>query len=128
MIPRDYQRAAVDAAREKTGLHGNTMLVLPTGAGKTAIVGFYIDEEVEDTRDARVLVLQHEHVRDLNPRVKVLGLSATPSRGEGRSLRKTFTNVGYQLKIYAANCHLNFRWNRAAITDAVLKDIPRRAA
>ena len=59
MIPRDYQRAAVDAAREKTGVHGNTMLVLPTGAGKTAIAGFYIGEEVEDTRDARVLVLQH---------------------------------------------------------------------
>ena len=59
MIPRDYQRAAVDAAREKTAAHGNTMLVLPTGAGKTAIAGFYIGEEVEDTRDARVLVLQH---------------------------------------------------------------------
>ena len=173
MIPRDYQRAAVDAAREKTTAHGNTMLVLPTGAGKTAIAGFYIGEEVEDTRDARVLVLQHtdelieqnrgavakvtglgtsvvkaeqddwdgrvvfgsvqtlaranrrarmsgvshlvidechraaaasyqsiiEHVRGLNPQVKLLGLSATPGRGDGRSLRKTFTNVGYQLKI-----------------------------
>ena len=173
MIPRDYQRAAVDAAREKTGQHGNTMLVLPTGAGKTAIAGFYIGEEVDDTRDARVLVLQHtdelieqnrgaiakvtglgtsvvkaeqddwdgrvvfgsvqtlaranrrarmasvshlvidechraaaasyqsiiEHVRGLNPAVKLLGLSATPGRGDGRSLRRTFTNVGYQLKI-----------------------------
>ena len=59
MIPRDYQRAAVDAARDQTAAHGNTMLVLPTGAGKTAIAGFYIGEEVEDTRDARVLVLQH---------------------------------------------------------------------
>jgi superfamily II DNA or RNA helicase len=59
MIPRDYQRAAVDAARAKTREHDNTMLVLPTGAGKTAIAGFYIGEEVEDTRDARVVVLQH---------------------------------------------------------------------
>ena len=32
MIPRDYQRAAVDAARARTAAHGNTMLVLPTGA------------------------------------------------------------------------------------------------
>jgi hypothetical protein len=40
-----------------------------------------------------------EHVRGLNPSVKLLGLSATPGRGDGRSLRKTFTNVGYQLKI-----------------------------
>ena len=29
MIPRDYQRAAVDAARDRTTTHGNTMLVLP---------------------------------------------------------------------------------------------------
>ena len=38
MIPRDYQRAAVDAARDRTAAHGNTMLVLPTGAGKTTLV------------------------------------------------------------------------------------------
>ena len=37
--------------------------------------------------------------RALNPAVKLLGLSATPGRGDGRSLRRTFTNVGYQLKI-----------------------------
>ena len=51
MIPRDYQRAAVDAARDRTAAHGNTMLVLPTGAGKTAIAGFYIGEELEATAD-----------------------------------------------------------------------------
>src|SRR5690606_11743508 len=59
MIPRDYQRAAVDAARDRTTTHGNTMLVLPTGAGKTAIAGFYIGEELEHRRHDRVLVLQH---------------------------------------------------------------------
>ena len=59
MIPRDYQRAAVDAARDRTATHGNTMLVLPTGAGKTAIAGFYIGEELEHCRHERVLVLQH---------------------------------------------------------------------
>ena len=59
MIPRDYQRAAVDAARDRTAAHGNTMLVLPTGAGKTAIAGFYIGEELEHRRHDRVLVLQH---------------------------------------------------------------------
>ena len=50
MIPRDYQRAAVDAARNRTAAHGNTMLVLPTGAGKTAIAGFYIGEELEQRK------------------------------------------------------------------------------
>jgi hypothetical protein len=36
--------------------------------------------------------------------------------------------LDFSLSKYAANCHLNFRWNRAAITAAVLKDMPRRAA
>lgn len=31
--------------------------------------------------------------------MKVLGLSATPSRGDGRSLRKVFSNIGFHLKI-----------------------------
>ena len=38
-------------------------------------------------------------VRRINPQVRILGLSATPSRGDGRSLRQTFDNIGYQLKI-----------------------------
>ena len=45
MIPRDYQRAAVAAARVKTTAHGNTLVALPVGAGKTAVAGFYISEE-----------------------------------------------------------------------------------
>ena len=56
MIPRDYQRAAVDAAHDRTAEHGNTMLVLPTGAGKTAIAGFFVGEEAERQRDAKVAV------------------------------------------------------------------------
>jgi DNA repair protein RadD len=173
MIPRDYQRAAVDAARDRTAAHGNTMLVLPTGSGKTAIGGFYVGEELDGRRADRALVLQHtdelieqnrssiaavtglatstvkaeqddwggrivfgsvqtlaranrrermapvshliidechrsaaqsyqsviEQARALNPEVKLLGLSATPGRGDGRSLRRTFSNVGYHLKI-----------------------------
>lgn len=173
MIPRDYQKEAVAAARAKTAAHGNTVLVLPTGSGKTAIAGFFIGEEAKQRPDDRFLVLQHTdelieqnrgtisavtglpgsivkaerddwsgrvvfgsvqtlaranrrnrmgavshlvidechraaadsyqniigHARSLNPGVKLLGLSATPERGDGRSLRKTFSNVGFQLSI-----------------------------
>ena len=173
MIMRDYQRAAVTAAREKTAAHGNTLLVLPVAAGKTAIAGFYLDEETRDAPDAQALVVQHTeelieqnrrtiahitgqptsivkarqddwsgrivfgsmqtlgrsdrrqrmtpvshlvidechraaadgyqaiigHARSLRPDVKLLGLSATPERGDGRSLRKTFSNVGFRVPI-----------------------------
>ena len=36
--------------------------------------------------------------------------------------------MDFGLSKYAANCHLNFRWNRAAIMATVLKDAPRTAA
>ena len=58
MIPRDYQRAAVAAAREKTAAEGNTLLVLATGSGKTAIAGFYIGEEAADDPASRFLVVE----------------------------------------------------------------------
>ena len=70
MIPRDYQRAAVDAAHDRTAEQGNTMLVLPTGAGKTAIAGFFVGEEAERQRDAKVLVLQHtDELIEQNPSI-----------------------------------------------------------
>ena len=57
MIPREYQRAAVTAARSKTAAHGNTLVALPVGAGKTAVAGFFIGEEAAAQHDARFLVL-----------------------------------------------------------------------
>ena len=175
MIPRDYQRAAVAAAREKTASEGNTLLALATGGGKTVIAGFYIGEEASDDPASRFLVIQHTdelieqnsrtidhitglplsvvkaerddwsgrvvfgsvqtlgranrrermipvshlvidechraaaesyqavigHARSLRPDLKLLGLSATPERGDGRSLRRTFSNVAYHLPIGA---------------------------
>lgn len=175
MIPRDYQRAAVDAARAKMAAHGNTLVALRVGAGKTAVAGFYIGEEAAAQPGSRFLVLQHtdelieqnrstigrvaglsasvvkaerddwsgqvifgsvqtlararrralmgtvSHMivdeahraaadsyqaiiagaRAANPKLKLLGLSATPERGDGRSLRKTFSNIAFHLPISA---------------------------
>ena len=175
MIPRDYQTAAVAAARAKTAAHGDTLIALPVGAGKTAVAGFYIAEEAAAEPRSRFLVLQHTdelieqnratigavaglsasvvkaerddwsgqvvfgsvqtlaragrrarmatvshlvidechraaadsyqaiigHARSLDPQVRLLGLSATPERGDGRSLRRVFSNVGFHLPISA---------------------------
>lgn len=38
------------------------------------------------------------------------------------------SGMDFGLSKYAANCHLNFRWNRAAIRAAVLRDTGRAAA
>src|SRR5512134_146620 len=173
MIARDYQRAAVAAACDKTASDGNTLLMLPVGSGKTCCAGFYIGEEAADDPASRFLVVQHTdelieqnrrtieritalpssvvkaerddwsgrvvfgsvqtlgranrrermipvshlvidechraaansyqavigHARSLKPDLKLLGLSATPERGDGRSLRRTFSNVGFHLPI-----------------------------
>ena len=167
MIPRDYQRAAVDAARphRRTWQHHAGAA---HGAGKAAIAGFYIGEELEQRKHDRVLVLQHRRLIDQNRSAigtvtgmptsvvkaeqddwdgrivfgsveygrasrrermapvshlvidechrsrreaiiidrpgaqsgdQAARLSATPGRGDGRSLRRTFSNVGYHLKI-----------------------------
>jgi hypothetical protein len=38
------------------------------------------------------------------------------------------SGMDFGLSKYAANCHLNFRWNRAAIRAAVLREMGRAAA
>ena len=40
----------------------------------------------------------------------------------------TASGLDFGLSKYAANCHLNFRWNQAAIKAAVMLDLPRSAA
>jgi len=54
---RDYQRAAVDAVEHDTS--GNTLLVLPTGGGKTVV--FTAIARACATRGERVVVIAHRH-------------------------------------------------------------------
>lgn len=162
------------------------MLVLPTGAGKTAIAGFYIGEELEQRKHDRVLVLQHtdelidqnrsairtvtgmptsvvkaeqddwdgrivfgsvqtlaranrrermapvshlvidechrsaaqsyqsiiDEARALNPEIKLLGLSATPGRGDGRR------HLGNCARPVRPNCRLEHRSVISGVTSS----------
>ena len=55
-----YQRSAVDAINtyfSATG--GNPLIVVPTGGGKSLIIGTYIKETLADYPDTRIVVLAH---------------------------------------------------------------------
>lgn len=53
---RPYQQEAINAIRKEWGEHQSTLLVLPTGCGKTICFGKIAEEEA---RDGRVLILAH---------------------------------------------------------------------
>jgi len=57
---RDYQRAAIDALYAYFGSNsGHPLLVLPTAAGKSVIIGAFIRELMERWPGQRVLMLTH---------------------------------------------------------------------
>src|SRR5512134_1067618 len=85
MIARDYQRAAVAAARDKTASDGNTLLMLPVGSGKTCIAGFYVSEEAARDPAAKFLVVQHtDELIDQNQRTiaRITGLPSSVVKAE----------------------------------------------
>ena len=57
MLLRPYQEAAVSDACKALDKHGNTIVVAPTGAGKTIMLSALIRERYKQGN--RVLVLQH---------------------------------------------------------------------
>jgi len=54
---RDYQQTALDAIHNEFGNHRRTLLVLPTGTGKTVVFAKLLEELVTD--DQRGLVVAH---------------------------------------------------------------------
>ena len=66
-------------------------------ARMAAVSHLVIDECHRAAADSYQAVIGH--ARALRSDIKLLGLSATPERGDGRSLRRTFSNVAYQVEI-----------------------------
>jgi len=57
MLLRPYQEAAVDDACKALDKHSNTIVVAPTGAGKTIMMSALIGRRFEDGK--KILVMQH---------------------------------------------------------------------
>lgn len=58
---RDYQRAAIDAlyAWFDANDHGNPLVVVPTGGGKSVVIAAFVHEVLSRWPDQRILVLTH---------------------------------------------------------------------
>ena len=57
MILRGYQEAAINAASDALNKHNNTLVVAPTGAGKTIMLSALVGKRYKSSQN--VLVLQH---------------------------------------------------------------------
>lgn len=172
MMLRPYQEAAINDACKALDKHKNTIVVAPTGAGKTIMLSALVGKRFK--RGDKILVLQHrdelvdqnkakferinhkittsivngtvkewngdavfsmvqtisrernlmhrpafdmvvvdeshhaaadtyvrviDAVRKDNPRVEIVGFTATPNRGDGKGLRKVFNNCSHQIEI-----------------------------
>lgn len=61
MTPRPYQRAAIDATWDwfRANSTGNSIIIAPTGSGKSLIQAFIVSEAVQGWPGTRVLMLCH---------------------------------------------------------------------
>ena len=172
MLLRPYQEAAVDDACKALDKHKNTIVVAPTGAGKTIMMSALIGRRYNEGK--KILVMQHrdelveqnkakfqrinpyittsivngtvkhwdgsavfsmvqtisrernlrdrpvfdmivvdeshhaaadtyvrviDAVREDNPDAEIVGFTATPNRGDGKGLRRVFSNCSHQIEI-----------------------------
>ena len=91
MIFRDYQSRAINRATKALSKHGNTLVVAPTGAGKTVMMGGLVGE----VKPERVVILQHrdelvsqnlEKFRRINPKFSTSLFTAENKSWAGRSI------------------------------------------
>jgi len=90
MLLRPYQEIAVDSALEALDKHGNTVVVAPTGAGKTIMLSALIGQRCNTRRN--VLVLQHrdelvnqniDKFHRVNPSISTSVVNAEQKNWEG---------------------------------------------
>jgi superfamily II DNA or RNA helicase len=79
---RPYQTAAVDAARRELALHRSTLIVMPTGTGKTVVFADVLERVV--ARGGRALVLAHRNEL-LEQAAAKLGVDCAIEKGRMRA-------------------------------------------
>lgn len=67
---RDYQRNAVDRAKENLAEHRSTLVVMPTGTGKTVVFANTIDEMTKTGGRAMILAHREELIRQAASKVQ----------------------------------------------------------
>jgi type I site-specific restriction endonuclease len=86
MDRRPYQEEAVKAARGAVKKHRNTLMIAATGLGKTAMSGFFLEDEFKAEPDSKALFVQNTEellqqnmttglLRSSSPRFKRLRVS-----------------------------------------------------
>lgn len=72
---RDYQEAAVKAVPEKWKKDRSTVVVLPTGCGKTVVFGAVTDERLKEKPAQKVMILAHREELIHQAREKVSAIT-----------------------------------------------------
>lgn len=86
VIPRPYQSAAVDGVLESLREHRSTLVVLPTGTGKTIVFSLLAKYGYDNDRKILILVDSDELVQQSVRRLREdVGLHATVEKGKRRA-------------------------------------------
>lgn len=94
---RPYQRECVDAAFQWVSTHeGNPLLVIPTGGGKSLVMGTLVHEALSNAPNARALILAHRKeliVQNVRAVASVMPLAQIGINSAGLKSRDTTSAV-----------------------------------
>lgn len=86
---RDYQENAVERVLEEWKTHSSTLVVLPTGCGKTVVFGALIKRLLSSTSTSRVLILAHRQELITQARDKVAAITGADVQIEMGDIKVT---------------------------------------